>query len=220
MDRSDVDRAFPADPPIPADLERAILDDIRAERGVVAALRERSRSTRLAALALLVGAEAWFMYTYLRRMDWADYPPWRMALIAGGFAAGALVLGWVALRPMYRPPPRRAGAILGAALLLPFAVALLPALPTPHLPRFTYPGFAFRCFAYGACLAWPVILWVRTLDRGGHAFGWAAAVAGGYAGLLGLQLECPVNDPVHLLTGHAIVPVGAAIGYWLLLRRS
>jgi hypothetical protein len=216
MDCSDVENARLAD------LEGAILDEIRAQRGVMAALRERSRSTRLVALAILVAVEALFMFTYLRRGDWAEYPAWRMMLTAGGFAVGALFCGWVALRPMYRPPPRGAGAILAAALLLPFAVALLPALPTAYLPRFTYPGYAFRCFAYGACLAWPVILWVRALDRGGHAFGWAAlaaAVAGGYAGLLGLQLECPVNDTVHLLTGHAIVPLGAALGCWLLLRR-
>jgi hypothetical protein len=148
-----------------------------------------------------------------------------MALVAGGYAAVALGLGWLALRPLYlhAVPDWVEKLILGVAVGLPFVVAVLPGPETVvKISWFTYPGFTFRCFSYGAALALAILLAARGLDRGGHVVGRSAllaAAAGGYSGLMGLQFECPINYPLHLLTGHAIVPLGLAVGY-LLFRRT
>ncbi len=200
-----------------AALEAAVVEDARAESGPLARVREMPRALRFLMLAALMGLEALFMVTYLRRADWATYPVWRMVAIAGTFAAVALALGWLALRPLYLRPlsPGVERAIFGAALVLPFLTALLPVLPTIKISFFTYPGFTFRCFAYASCLALFVILLGRILDRGGHVgrvVSLSASVAGAYTGLLCLQLECPVNDPIHPVTGHATVPLGLLLG--------
>jgi hypothetical protein len=207
-----------------AALEASVLADTRAETGAVARLRETPRALRFILLAALIGLEALFMVTYLRRADWATYPVWRMIVIAGGFALVALGLAWMALRPLYLRPlsPRVERAIFGVAIVLPFLVVLFPTLPTIKISFFTYPGFTFRCFAYASCLALFVILLGRLLDRGGHVSRFvslSASVAGAYTGLLCLQLECPVNDPLHLVTGHALVPVGLFLGT-LIFRRT
>jgi len=200
-----------------AALEATVVEDVRAERGPLARVREMPRALRFLMLAALIGLEALFMVTYLRRADWAAYPVWRMVVIAGGFALVALALAWMALRPLYLRPlsPRVERAIFGVAIILPFLVALFPTLPTIKISFFTYPGFTFRCFAYASCLALFVILLGRILDRGGHVSRFvslSASVAGAYTGLLCLQLECPVNDPIHLVTGHATVPIGLFLG--------
>ncbi len=204
------------------ELEAAVLADLRRERGSLARLRETPRSVRAVLLAVLVGLEALFIYTYLRRADWVAYPGGRMAVIVGAFAAIALGLGWLALRPLYlRPLPAwTERAIFGAAVVVPFLLTLLPVLPTAPLAGFSYPGFAFRCFAYATSLALFVIVVGRALDRGrGGRFAMLSTVAAGaYSGLVGLQLECPVNDPLHLLFGHAIVPLGLLLGVWALRR--
>jgi len=207
-----------------AALEAAVAGDLRAETGPVARVRELPRALRFLLLTILMGLEALFMVTYLRRADWASYPVWRMAVIAGAFAFVALALAWLALRPLYLRPlsPGAERAIFGVAIVLPFLVALLPVLPTIKISFFTYPGFTFRCFAYASCLALFVILLGRLLDRGGHVSRFvslSASVAGAYTGLLCLQLECPVNDPIHLVTGHATVPLGLLIGT-LIFRRT
>ena len=204
-------------------MEGRILADIQSDEGWLARLRERSRLVRMAPMLVLLGLEALFMATYLRRADWSAYPGWRLALTAGAYAAASVGLAWLAFRPIYRRalPDWVRNAVFGAAIAVPFLIAILPAPPTIRIPTFTYPGFTFRCFAYGTALGLGIILLSRALDRGGHRLGWvaiAAAVAGGYAGLLGLHLECPVNDPLHLLLGHATLPGGMALGTWLFRR--
>jgi hypothetical protein len=204
-------------------LEARVLSEIAAEKGWLTRLRERPRLVRMAPLIVLLALEALFMATYLRRGDWSTYPPGRLAVTAGGYAVIALGLAWLALRPLYlRPVPDWArNAIVATAIALPFVIAALPGPPTMAIATFTYPGFTFRCFAYGSALGLAIILLGRALDRGGHQLDFAAlvaAAAGGYAGLMGLHIECPVNDPLHLLTAHATLPVGLALGSWLFRR--
>ena len=206
-------------PEILAALESSVLGIVHQDRGVVAAARALSRTTRLAIIGLVVGFEALFMHAYMRRLDWESYPSWRMALSVGAFGAVALVLAWFALRPMHlRPLPSWVErALLAVSIALPLVVAVVPAVPTANVPLFTYPAYSFRCLAYGLSLALVVILFARAVDRGGHALRgstFLAVVSGGYSALLGLQLECPVNTPLHLLTGHATIPSLLALGSW------
>jgi predicted anti-sigma-YlaC factor YlaD len=208
------------------DLEAAVAQAIAGERTVVARARAWSRPARVAAIGALVLAEAAFFATFLRRADWGTYPAWRMVATLGVFALGAAILAGVGFRPLHRPAPsRRAEAgLLAAALALPALIALLPAVPTtaPEAEAFNYPGWAYYCFVDGGGLAVAVLLLARLLDRGGHtsrATAVAAVAAAGFAGLLGLQIQCPINYPLHLLTGHASIPIGLALAY-LLFRRS
>jgi hypothetical protein len=140
------------------------------------------------------------------------------------YGAGVLALGWLALRPLHLPPLSRRVELgaLAAGFGLPVLMALLPEVPTASSSGFNYPGWTYYCFVDGGGVALATFLLVRVLDRGslpstGAAL--AAAAAAGLAGLIGLQLQCPVNYPMHLLTGHATVPIGVAVVY-LLVRRT
>ena len=207
----------------PAAIERAVMDRLAHERGVLARLRETPRPFRIGLVVALVALEAAYMFIHVRRSDWATYPSWRMTVTVCAYALGMVLLLWIALRPLYRPPlaARVETALLAIAVGLPFLIALLPAEPTVPNSFFTYPRFTFRCFAYGSCLALPVILLHRIVDRGNGMGLWATAtavVAAGYVGLFGLQLECPINLPLHLVTGHATVPLGLVLGYWVIRK--
>jgi len=66
-----------------------------------------------------------------------------------------------------------------------------------------------------------VLLAARLLDRGAHAgLGrrLLAAAAAGLAADLALELHCPIDDPGHLLAGHAAVGVALAAACALLRR--
>jgi hypothetical protein len=39
-------------------------------------------------------------------------------------------------------------------------------------------------------------------------------------GQIGLSFECPINFPLHLLTGHATVPIGMLLGAKLWRRMA
>ncbi len=209
-----------------AELELAVVERLGAERGLLARARALPRPARLGAIALLALAEALFFSTFLRRVDFATYPAWRMAATLGIYALGVVLLGWFALRPLYLPPlPRWAErTLLAAGLGVPALIALLPAVPTtaPEAEVFNYPGWAYYCFVDGGGLAVAVLLCARFLDRGGHqsrATALAAVAGAAFVGLAGLQIQCPINYPMHLLTGHATVPIGLALAY-VLFRRS
>jgi hypothetical protein len=55
-----------------------------------------------------------------------------------------------------------------------------------------------------------VLLLLRLADRSGRTQldgVLLAAVLGGMAGVSALHLECPINYPLHLIVGHAVVPL-------------
>jgi hypothetical protein len=208
------------------ELQLAVAESLAAERGPLGRVRALPRPARLAAIVLFALLEAVFFSSFLRRVDWATYPAWRMVATLGVYALGVVILGWFALRPMYLAPlPRWAErTVLGVGLGLPALIAILPAVATtaPEAEVFNYPGWAYYCFVDGGGLAVAVLLLARCLDRGAHGSrGQAlAAVAGAaFAGLAGLQIQCPINYPMHLLTGHATIPLGLAAAYLLFRRR-
>jgi hypothetical protein len=193
-----------------AALEGNVLGAVAADRGVLADLRARPRGVRLALVVTLALCEAALVFLALRRGDWDAYPRARMLIV---LAAGALVAGvaaGAALRPLYLPAPGGGawGLALIAVLALPFAFAALPA--PVAAPAMAAP--ALPCLALGSGLALAVLLVLRLVDRGGSGLAQvAAAVAGGYVGLVGLQLHCPIGEPWHLVSAHAVIPLGLAL---------
>jgi len=198
--------------------------DVQRDTGVVGALRALPRAARLGLVVAVVALEVLFFFELMRRGDFDVYPSGRMFAILAIYAALAVSAAWIALRPLYLPPgpawaPR---ALLAAGVLAPIVVALLPEVPTTAIkPGYSIVVLAFKCFSHGGALAVVLILVARALDRGGHAGTMSAglaAVAGGIAGVLALQVECPNNYSVHLLTGHATLPVGMVVIYSLFRR--
>jgi hypothetical protein len=214
----DVARALAAGSPRPEALELASLERqlhlrVEAERGVLAWARALPRTLRLAMVAALIALEVIFVLELLRRSDLDVYPRARMGMILAAYAVLALVTGWHALRPLYLPPTPawKKRLVLGVGLLLPLGIAVLPEVPTTvGTAGFHHAKDAFYCVADGGLIALAVLLLVRALDRGGHAgfaHAAAAAITAGAAGLLALQLQCPFNQPAHLVLGHATLPV-------------
>lgn len=215
-------------PPAPAvDLEALRADvvaGVRAERGPVAAIRSWPRAARLVVAAVVMAAGALFFYVMMKRPDWEAYGATRMALTLGSLGAAALVLTWVTLRPAYLPPvaPRTVRGLAVGAALLPVVLALLPGVPSPiDVPGFSYLRSGYLCFSIGAGMSLLCLLAAGVLDRGGHRnleTAMLAALGCGMIGVIAGTIFCPVNAPLHLLTGHASIPAGLALGY-LAFRR-
>ena len=75
----------------------------------------------------------------------------------------------------------------------------------------SYVAYAWYCFMTGCGQGLALLLLAPLLDRGGRVAGTEPLLliaAAGVLGQIGLSVECPVNYPLHLLTGHAIVPAG------------
>lgn len=203
---------------------REIAALIAADRGVVPSLRAWPRWARLGLVAGALGVEAAFFAIWLLREDFASYPVARMVALLAGYTALALFASWHALRPLWLPPaPWASRVVVAVGILWPLAVACLPEVPTTTHEPFSHPANAYYCVVDGGGLAIALLLLARALDRGGHGFGdhaLAAAIAAGAAGLLGLQLQCPFNYPLHLVLGHATIPALFLAGTLLFSRAS
>jgi hypothetical protein len=199
-------------------LFRATRAAIDQEGGAIAWLRTFSRPARLGVVAFAAALDLHFLHRLA-----APLAPLGVALLL--VAANA----WQALRPLQEPRgPRRwivvpIGAALlvpfGAALLVPFAAALLP---SPGLASAAFgPAQAWACFASGLAQGVGLALLVRLLDRGacaGDPAALSAAAAGAMLGVAGLLVSCPIAAPVHLLAGHATVPLALVAGTWVSRR--
>ena len=100
-------------------------------------------------------------------------------------------------------------------------MSLLPYLSAPGwMPGDTI-FHGINCFSTGLVLAAIPLAMLRLLDRGEHRslsrVGLAAAGAG-LAGVLSLELMCPVITRAHVLGAHATV-LFVVFGGYLLLRR-
>jgi hypothetical protein len=202
-------------------LEQGLAQRLDRERGPLAAGRALPRVARFALVAAVMALGALGYFALIGRRDFAVYPAARMALILGGYAAFALGLTWAALRPLYLPPlpDLVARALVAVGLLVPVGVALLPEVPMAvTLPDFNHARSAVGCFTLGGALALAVLLAARALDRGGGR-ATLFALGAGIIGVLGLQLHCPINYPLHLLLGHATVPLAFALVAVLPRRR-
>lgn len=191
---------------------------IAAERGLAAWLRSRSSPARLALAVAPVAAGALIVVAAIPRVDLAVHPPARMALALTALGGVLLTAVWLSLRPLHAPALGRAhaGALLALAFVAPWALAALPEAHAAH-PAASAVADAFwrragSCLALGIALAGPFAVWLKAVDRGGHAgrLRWLLAIAAaGLAGNLLLQLHCPITQPAHLLAGHA--PIALAV---------
>lgn len=230
-------RALDSPDPAGADLgplKAALARRLERERGPLAWLRSRATPVRivLALAAALVTLVAVLLLT--PRADLATYPTGRMALALIPMLAGLAWLANDALRPMHLPPATRLriGLALGAGLLIPLGLAIMPQAHTAHPASLVGMGEDFwpravACFVFGLITGLPVLVIAQLADRGG---GWlgrlllALAVAG-LAGNLALQLHCPITHPAHLLAGHASVGVALVLVmagplFWLRARKQ
>jgi hypothetical protein len=202
-------------------------DALRADIARAPSLRERLASMSSAWRWLVAGVLLLFpvvLGALRHRHNLAAYPPARLTLEIGVFAAATLALAWLWLRPLYKRQPghRVLLAVLGFGVALPWLLASLPAaLAQSGQPLAGGPSELHRalaCFSYGSVTAAPVLIIVAGLGRrsGGYpGFSILPAVASALVGILGLQLHCPEASPTHLLAGHA--PVVLALPLLLLL---
>jgi len=218
------ERAAPVDL---AALERGLRDHLDRERGPLAWLRSRSRPARVLLLLGFAVAVAALTWLVAGRADLATYPRTRMIATLAWFAAAAGAAAWLALRPIYLPRPARSttALVLGFAVLGPLVTAVLPAAPTAAaiIAAENLWSWAYGCFACGVTAGLAALLFARAVDRGGSLATGQLALAAAAAGLVGnaaLQLHCPINQPLHLLLGHATVPLGLLLGALLVRRRA
>ena len=195
-----------------AALEGAIRADLDRERGVLAFLRAQPAALRLVVLLAVAAAIAALTLAIAPRPDLHVYPRGRLVVTIVYCTVTAAVAAWVALRPIYLPRPSHAtiAVAAGLALLGPIVAAAWPAVPMAHPVAHRVLPWAYGCFAGGAVAALAALLAARALDRGGaHAGGQVvlACAAAGLVGTTSLLLHCPINYPLHLLLGHATVPL-------------
>jgi len=214
----------------PADLDgdalfENVASQVAAEKGLAAWLRNRSTVGRVGIAMLSVVVVSLLVLALTGRVDWSVYPMPRMAWILGGLSLLYLLLVWYALLPAYKPTPQRI-AIVALAILglgLPFVQGLLPMAHDLHPMSLRGAGddlvsLAVACFVFGSVVAIPLVVVVALLDRDQQNSRFRllfTALCGGSAGIIALQLHCPITQPVHLLWGHATVAAGMVCMYGL-----
>jgi hypothetical protein len=210
-----------ASPPTLPVREPDVRAELAADRGIVSTVRSWSRPARMGIVAAIVALDALLAGTVLSRRDLDDYPRWRLFGLTVVHVAVLFVVMWEAMRPAYRPARSRGetAALLAFAVILPSAFLLLPELPTPV--AFSYGRVGWFCFSMGVAQAVAVLILFGLVDRSAGQLRpfLLAAVAGGLLSQVGLTLHCPVNDRLHLFTGHALVPLGLLLGVLALGRR-
>lgn len=158
------------------------------------------------------------------RHNLSEYPLDRLLVELGVLVGLALVSAWMWIRPLHRPQPnhRVLWAVLGGGLVFPWILSSLPAAlpepPTVFLAGSSDLSRAGSCFLFGAATALPALLMLAGLGRRRSAFpGFAIlpATAAALAGLVGLEIHCPIASPSHLLMGHA--PIALALPLFLVL---
>jgi hypothetical protein len=158
------------------------------------------------------------------RPDLALYPTARFVAEMVALAGLTVGVGWLWLRPIYRPSLPRwvPRSLLALALLLPWLLAALPAAHAyVHQPWQTVLHQASGCFLMGSAIALPAIVVLAGVGRrrqGWPGFAILPALVAAPASLIGLQLHCPNTAPAHLLLGHA--PIALALSILLLLALS
>ena len=205
-----------------------VIDEVEAESGLGAKIRELSRTRAgmlLVGLALgLVGG--WGAFS--PRADLAHYPLVRLFLETGALALLAASAGWSFVTPLSQaePSPSRLRARMVAHLLV--AAAIVSAPPAHLVEPFASRGVgaefiphALSCLAVGSSVAIPVVVLMWLADRGGRsgAMKWLAPLGAWMAGMAALQLHCPILTHEHQWAGHfaVLVPVTAC---WFLLTRG
>lgn len=213
-------------PPLSGDLE----DELAKLEPVT--LRRPLRRFAVFALASLAYGITVLWLTKLRP-DLDGLPPLWFALYCGGWLAGFVALGWLALVPGRRkimPDWRSAGigAVIASIGYVGFGLLFARDAPgVSHLCNTDFPGtFAHGagCLGLGSVTAIVPILLGTILLRGTVPVGsrWAGAALGAAGGALGgftLHLHCNHADAMHLGLVHGGVVVIAAVLGALIIPR-
>lgn len=215
------------------DLFDGLAKQLEGERGPRAWLRSRSTFARLALLAALALIVPLWALLLAPRVDLPIYPRLRLAVELIVLASPAVCAWLSCLRPLYRPPlPRWVGpALMAFALGAAITVVALPPAHADHpasllgvgedlIPR------AVACFALGAAWGIPIMLLGILAGRTSRPAPTLFALAA-LAGMIGLQLHCPLVSPAHLFAGHATVTIAylvaaaiAAVPAWIRSPRT
>jgi hypothetical protein len=180
--------------------------------------------------AALIGSGSWLavhLAVYGIRSDLAALPPAYVAAQIGLPVLVAAASLFVALGAGRRGLGLKIGVISSLALLGPASFCLVAlGAPAPHVPE---PGSLLDtvlCFDLTvAWLAVPLFFAALAL-RGAFAAGarWRSALVGGGVGLFAgatMNLHCPNVAPSHVLFGHGLAVVLAALlGAWALARHA
>jgi hypothetical protein len=139
-----------------------------------------------------------------------------LVAIVGLLAAGAWASLYASLRPVYlRPWPTHAlrglivvGCVLPLLLLVPLGGSASAVTGDPWL-------WWGRCLARGFAVSTPLLAVLAMLDRTDQRCGdlaWLASAFAGLSAVIAVYLDCPIDDPRHLLVAHVplVVMVGAA----------
>ncbi|MCO4769449.1 MAG: hypothetical protein KDA24_05415 [Deltaproteobacteria bacterium] len=188
----------------------ALAQQLDAERGPMAWLRSRSTRERMGILVAAAAAVAVIAGTM---GGWADVEKVTQTgfllelVLLSGFALVAMSASLRGLQ--HAEIPRWAGwALVGATLGVPVAIGIAPMLSGVVSTGEATLRDALGCLCYGLSISAPVLAVAWVLDRrswrGSTTVRYAASAAG-LAGLVGLQLHCPVHETEHLMSGH--VPV-------------
>lgn len=207
------------------DLYQGIQRQLQRERGVSAWLRSRRTPTRLLIGASWVAGLTALSGWLIPRTRFAPVPVERVVLIMTALSVLAAALLRVGLRPAQASPPNDRAVVFGlaAGLSFPVVAAFLPAglHPFDHYVEYTQTQATVGCFVIGAVTGALVVAMLRALDRFSHQTrlgSLVAAVTGGVAGNLALELHCPVTAPAHLLLGHATVGLALVLAYGVVRR--
>ena len=191
---------------------------VAAETGLAGWLRNRSTRARLGLAFLSAAMVSLLVWLLTGRVDWSVYPMARMGGVLTGLSLLYLLLAWYALLPAYKPTPQRITimAIASLGVALPFVQGMLPIAHELHPVSLQGAGddlvnLAVKCFVFGSIVAIPLVVVVALLDRDKQATTFRkvfTALCGGSAGIIALQLHCPITQPIHLIWGHATVAAG------------
>jgi hypothetical protein len=146
-----------------------------------------------------------------------------------GFEPTAWIVGFAALllsgvlsflRPLGRPRSSltaRSLLLLGA-ITLPVLYALAAPVHSSSAAEALLPK-SLACLGLGIALAVPFIALLWLVDRADRMTAWRIAllsVTGGLLSNLGLALHCAVDEPLHLLVGHAPLALALALALFVL----
>ncbi len=193
-----------------------ISDYVEGETSKLDWLRDLPTRFRVSMILGFFAALVVFVRMTKGRADWLQYPGLRLTAELGVLAGIIGLTLVVALRPMYLPSIRRVPStiLVGLALTVPVAFALLPIAHTAHPSSLAGLGVdlvprAWGCFKFGSLFALVSVASVLLMSRS-SAFAShlrLAAASSGVVGVTILQVHCPLTGNAHLLWGHSSVAV-------------
>jgi len=191
---------------------RVSAETVLAKPTLLGRMREMSTARRVGfAMLCTIGLAALMVALMGARADLGGELVARWALILFGLSVLSCALFAVALRGVHQRPLGWVGwALIGVAVVVPYALALVPSFWSGHEaePATVVDGCGFIGAALGAFAA--ILVWMFQRSTTPVAVRvLSSAAGGGLVGFAMLQLHCPANDVEHMVVGHAVV--GAAL---------